>query len=305
MISYNPSPLQAWEDDLFLNADIRVWIKRDDQIHPLAGGNKVRKLKGQLTDAALAGKEGVLTFGGVVSNHLVATAVLCQQAGIPMRAILRGDPVRNFTTDILQKNQVRMEFLSRSTFDEAMAREEPAWLTIPLGGSHKGALIGVGEIVDEVDRALPDGPFTYCVPMGTGGTAAGLAHRLTDRDTLLIYPAIKGPDLPGEWAQVVKRLEVVPRAGIEIVEGAARGGFARKDADLWQQLVSLSSRMGVWWDPVYNGKMVLQFLGQIRTGFFPSGSRIILVHTGGLPGLLGYQQRFGFSRMPHVPDVSP
>ncbi|MCF8237457.1 MAG: pyridoxal-phosphate dependent enzyme [Saprospiraceae bacterium] len=303
MMSLTSSPLQVWEDDLFHQANIRVWVKRDDLLHPLTGGNKIRKLKGQLTDAALVGKKGVVTFGGAVSNHLVATALLCYQKGIPMRAMVRGEPVDNFTIRTLEKTGVFTKYLSRTAFDKAMNEEYPEWLTIPLGGSHPGALIGVGEIVDEVRQVLPDGPLTLCVPMGTGGTAAGLANQLGSQDTLLIFPAIKGPDLPQEWKGVSSDLGVNSPATIEVIEDTARGGFARKDDRLWEQLVELSSRTGIWWDPVYNGKMVIRFLELVQTRVWPTGSRIILIHTGGLPGLLGYQHRFSYPSMPNLPDL--
>ena len=40
-----PSPLQELHDEVIEKAGIRLFIKRDDLIHPTVSGNKWRKLK--------------------------------------------------------------------------------------------------------------------------------------------------------------------------------------------------------------------------------------------------------------------
>ena len=40
-----PSPLQKLEDALFVANGLKVFVKRDDLIHPEISGNKWRKLK--------------------------------------------------------------------------------------------------------------------------------------------------------------------------------------------------------------------------------------------------------------------
>lgn len=301
MLQLQPSPLQEWTDDLFQEQGIQVWIKRDDLVHPLVGGNKIRKLKGQLTDSAIAGKNGILTFGGAVSNHLVATTCLAKTIGIPIRAMIRGEQVSNPILRLLKEWGADMEFLSRHAFDEALRSSEPDWLTIPLGGTHPGAVGGVGEIVDEIRAVLSNGPIHMCVPLGSGGTAAGLASKLGASDHLHIYPAVKGPALGLQVKAMFDQLGVTPQASIHVIEDAARKGFAKRDDELWSVLRDLSSQTGIWWDPVYNGKMVVRFLEQVKQGLFTSGSRIVLLQTGGLPGLIGYCARFQLDDMPNRP----
>lgn len=296
-----PSPLEEWVDDLFVAHDIHVWIKRDDLIHPLAGGNKIRKLKYQLTDEALRNKRGIRTFGGPVSNHLVATAFLANMRKIPIRTIIRGERVDNPILHVLEEWGADMQFLSRSDYPYAMHEADPEWLTIPMGGTHPDAVKGIAEMVDEIRIDLPDSPLHVCVPFGSGGTSAGLASRLNSDDHLWIYPALKGPDLAVEVNTVFTRLGVSTKATLHVVNQAAGKGFAKKDLSLWYALCGLASQTGIWWDPVYNGKMVLLFREQVRSGQFPSGSHVVLVHTGGLPGLIGYRSRFQLADMPHRP----
>ena len=301
MLQLQPSPLQEWTDDLFREQGIQVWMKRDDLVHPVVGGNKIRKLKGQLTESALVGKKGILTFGGVVSNHLVATTYLAKTMGIHIRTQIRGEQVSNPILQLVEEWGAEMQFLSRQAFNEAMNRNDPDWLTIPLGGTHPGALSGVGEIVDEIRSVVATGPIHICVPLGSGGTAAGLARKLKADDHLHIYPAIKGPDVDLQVETMFNQLGVLSQAGIHVIQDAARKGFAKRDDRLWIELCALSSQTGIWWDPVYNGKMVVRFLEQVKGSEFPFGSQIILIHTGGLPGLIGYRDRFKLPDMPNLP----
>ncbi|HRG66958.1 MAG TPA: hypothetical protein PLV12_14165, partial [Saprospiraceae bacterium] len=69
-----PSPIEVVNNHPF---SFQLWVKRDDLIHPQISGNKYRKLKYNLQQFPDAGKQGILTFGGVYSNHLHATAAAC------------------------------------------------------------------------------------------------------------------------------------------------------------------------------------------------------------------------------------
>jgi 1-aminocyclopropane-1-carboxylate deaminase len=54
--------------------EIELYIKREDQLHPIISGNKFRKLKYNLSTAKQQNKKVLLTFGGAFSNHIVAVA---------------------------------------------------------------------------------------------------------------------------------------------------------------------------------------------------------------------------------------
>lgn len=296
-----PSPLQPWDLGLFGRHGLKVWVKRDDLIHPLAGGNKIRKLAYQLTPDILKGRAQVVTFGGPASNHLVAAAWYCHRLGVPLKAYIRGEVVDNPCSRYLRKLGVEMIGLERSAFKEVQNDPFPEALVIPFGGTHPLALPGVGEVVMEIRDQLGDGPIHLCVPAGSGGTPAGLALALSDRDTLRIYPAIRGVDLPGWLNDRMSELGVSTTATLWVDEGAAGHGFARRDEQLWTDLCALSRDMGMWWDPVYNGKMVLRLLAEIEQGLVPAGSRVVILHTGGLPGALAYRERFNLLQMPNMP----
>src|SRR2546428_4324361 len=85
------SPVEEIRNELFERKGVRVFIKRDDLIHPFISGNKWRKLKYVLADARSFDKNHIVTFGGAFSNHLLATACAGAKFGFKTTGIVRGD----------------------------------------------------------------------------------------------------------------------------------------------------------------------------------------------------------------------
>jgi 1-aminocyclopropane-1-carboxylate deaminase len=46
-------------------------------------------------------------------------------------------------------------------------------------------------------------------------------------------------------------------------------------------------------DPIYTGKLFFAFKDLLNQGFFPKKSRIVLLHTGGLQGIIGFNNKHG------------
>src|SRR6201996_8781395 len=91
------SPVHQINDKLFDERDLKVFIKRDDLIHPTISGNKWRKLKYLLQKALAENKKHLVTFGGAYSNHLLATAAAGAKFGFKTTGIVRGEKVQNDT----------------------------------------------------------------------------------------------------------------------------------------------------------------------------------------------------------------
>jgi 1-aminocyclopropane-1-carboxylate deaminase len=75
------SPVHQIQHKLFDEQGLKVFIKRDDMIHPIISGNKWRKLKYLLKQAQTENKTHLVTFGGAYSNHLLATAAAAAKFG--------------------------------------------------------------------------------------------------------------------------------------------------------------------------------------------------------------------------------
>ncbi|GJP43439.1 hypothetical protein CLOM_g2899 [Closterium sp. NIES-68] len=91
----DPSP------DLPAGSIRTVDVIRDDLIHPLAGGNKLRKLDGLLPPVIQSGATDVVTCGGCQSAHAAAVAVACAERGIKAHLVLRGEPPKVLTGNAL------------------------------------------------------------------------------------------------------------------------------------------------------------------------------------------------------------
>lgn len=293
---------------MFEQHNVTVYVKRDDLADPHAGGNKFRKLKAILSPDRLMDKKGLLSFGGPFSNHLVAVAAVASRLGLLSRGVVRGHPVENLVLGWLQTRGMHLTFLPGPEFNEAqisMPLEMPEWEVIPMGGAHPLALTGVAELIPEIRSQLKDAPTHYAIPAGTGTTAAGLSKILESQETLLVFPAIKGPALD-VWFREILDSYGINLSGKVFVDTRAPGrGFARKDQELWEFLTKVAQSTGIVFDPVYNGKMAFRIWKLVAEGYFEEGSQLVLIHTGGWPGRVGYQHRYQMESIPGSPELQP
>jgi D-cysteine desulfhydrase len=166
-----------------------LWIKRDDRSGPLYGGNKPRKLEWLVGDALQRGRRSVLTFGGIGTHHGLATAIAAADAGLRTILVLVPQPVtehvrRNLLLDLAYGAE--MHFVSSLAgavtaglrlLAGGRLRGDPPVL-IPTGGtSARGALGYVNaafELADQVRAGELEAPDWIFVPLGSGGTVAGL-----------------------------------------------------------------------------------------------------------------------------------
>ena len=88
-LGLKPSPVERLEG---FGYD-RLWIKRDDLVSPLYGGNKVRKLEFILGKAVTQSKRRVITMGGIGTHHGLATAIYCKKFGLDCTVVLFDQPI--------------------------------------------------------------------------------------------------------------------------------------------------------------------------------------------------------------------
>lgn len=296
------SPIQK----VTTKSDVEVWIKRDDLIHPEVSGNKWRKLKYYLEDFQKSDKEVILTFGGAYSNHLAATAALGKLAGIPTRALVRGEEVgRNETLDFCRECGMVIESISRKDYAERdnpeflrnLAESLPQVYLIPEGG--KGPL-GVRGCTEILDHDTHEFDVIACAA-GTGTTAAGLLMSM-DRQKLWCFPALKGGkflkpaierwllDYQLRFSTSLDEKKLVNQQ-LHIADNYHFGGYARMNEELVEFMNEFYEQYGIPLDPVYTGKMMYGIFDMIDKGEFSAGARILVLHTGGLQGIKGMNTR--------------
>lgn len=311
----NFSPLQTINHALFTRHQVKVSIKRDDQIHPIISGNKWRKLHYNLKFAKEKQYQGIISFGGCYSNHLHALAYVCQQQQLEAIAIVRGesDNQVNYTLSWAKHWGMKLSFVDRQTYRKRqdltflneLQQQYPKHLIIPEGGSNQLALPGVGEVINELNQQC-----TYdslLVPVGSGGTLAGLVKQDNNEHNIIGIAVLKQSDyLTNEVKRLLNNESKFQRWTIE--NDYHGGGYAKFTAEDANQILQFSTATGIPFEPIYSGKMLLGFFDLLEKGYFSANQHIVLLHTGGLQGIAGLvdQGRLNVNEwpLPPAPPVS-
>ncbi|MEO1487518.1 MAG: pyridoxal-phosphate dependent enzyme [Bacteroidota bacterium] len=161
-------------------------------------------------------------------------------------------------------------------------------LIIPEGGTNPLAIKGCTEILTSTDAGFDH----ICCAVGTGGTISGLIHTAESHQTVLGFPALKGDFLKGDIATFVKR------ENWKLISDYHFGGYGKVDEVLVNFINTFKKETGIPLDPVYTGKMMFGIVDLIQQGHFQKGSKILAIHTGGLQGVAGMNQRLKQRKMP-------
>lgn len=287
-----PSPLQALHDNLFTEKEIEVWVKRDDLIHPIISGNKWRKLHLNIQAFQNSGKKAIVTFGGAFSNHIAATAFACSHFKIPAIGIIRGEKPEQLSHTLLEAeaNGMILIFVSRENYKSKnldFLDHLNDYYHIPEGGANELGVKGCEEIMNE----LSDFSFDFvCLPCGTATTISGIVHQLKNTQKAIGFSALKGDFMENELQSLYfKTYQKQPKnSSFEMINSYHFGGYAKVNQDLKDFAASFFQQHQIELDLVYTAKMFYGFYDLVKNNFFPKGSKIVLVHTGGLQGNKGF-----------------
>lgn len=269
-------------------------VKREDLNHPYVSGNKWWKLKYNLSAAADRGLLTLLTFGGAFSNHLYATAAAAsdlslQSIGIirgeetlPLNAILQFAKDRGMIFKYVSREQYRRK--AETEFMEKLRQEFGGFYEIPEGGSNILAVKGCAEFA-ETELSKID--FDYlCLPVGTGGTIAGLICGFQGKKNIIGVSVLKnGEFLQTEIENHIQSFSDHSYSDWFLLTGYHHGGYAKATQDLLLFIDKMKLVYGLPLEPVYTGKLVWAVMREIESGSFKRGSTILLLHTGGLQGI--------------------
>ncbi len=290
-------PIQAIDLTVCAQKGLRLFVKREDLVHPLLSGNKWYKLKYNLLEAKARNKDTLLTFGGAYSNHIYATSAAAHIHGMKSIGIIRGEehlPL-NPTLQQAQRFGMQLHYLDRSRYRNKESPELMKELTdshgdfypIPEGGTNALAIKGTREIVKGHEE-----DFDYwCLPVGTGGTIAGIVNGLNGRGQVIGFSALKGDFLHGEVQELLNRHGGGELSNWSIGHDYHFGGYAKVKPPLVKFMDDFKEETGIPLEPIYTGKMMYGVLDLIAQGHFRRGSRILAIHTGGLQGLDGFRER--------------
>lgn len=272
------------------NEKIKLFIKREDLIHPFVSGNKFRKLKYNLIQAIKLKKSTLITFGGAYSNHIAAVAFAGKENGFKTIAYIRGDELKekifeNPTLSFCQENGMEFVFISREKyrlkdtedFLNELTHNHNDFYLIPEGGTNDFAILGCEEILTKDDL-----DFDYvCCSIGTGGTISGIINSSKSTQKILGFPSLKGEFIKNDICKFVKN------NNWELISNYHFGGYGKVSSELIDFINFFYKTHSIPLDPIYTGKMVFGVLDLIKNNYFPENSKILMIHTGGIQGVQG------------------
>jgi len=268
-------------------------VKRDDLIDPYISGNKWRKLKYILAKAKAENKTHLVTFGGAYSNHLVATAAAAARSGLKATAFVRGEPVKNEMLLLCGLFGMELIFTNRESyrdkhqlFESHFADNHQACF-IDEGGASAEATLGCAEIIGELNQSYD---HIFCAA-GTGTTAAGLLKGLQAQQLstqLHVIPVLKGGAFIGD--EIARYSPAHTQLQLHL--DYHFGGYAKTTPELIHFIKTFTAQTGLLLDPVYTAKMFYAICDLEKKGQIHPNDRILAIHTGGLMGLFGMQDKF-------------
>jgi D-cysteine desulfhydrase len=164
----------------------RVWVKRDDQVSDVYGGNKVRRWEWLLAEARDRGKRAVLTVGGLGSTQVTSLIAHGTRAGFDVYGVLFDQPETAFVHEALALDAGagghlvyggRYGRTAYVTLREILRRKDAMIIAPGASGpvanmAYVDAMLELGLQVERGEAPRPDRIVVAC---GSGGTAVGLA----------------------------------------------------------------------------------------------------------------------------------
>jgi D-cysteine desulfhydrase len=290
--AFAPRSLGAWPTPLeaapalarAIGADA-LWLKREDR----SGGNKVRGLEFLLAGATP--NTVFVTVGGTGSTHCLATALHARRLGHRIVLAQFPQPDTDASRAVAAATARAADLVIRAgsslglpwavfrAWAEARRLGAPRW--IPGGGAHPRAVLGHALAALELETQLAAPPDTIVVPLGTGGTAAGIALGVAwlGWPTLVVAVRVAPRVVANRWrtARLARRAAQLlgtrtPQLRVQVVNGLGAGYGHPSPAGERARL--LVAEHGLRLDPTYGAKAFAAI---------PAMQRVVFWHTFAWP----------------------
>jgi D-cysteine desulfhydrase len=271
-----------------------LWIKRDDVCADPLGGNKVRALEFLL--GGVEKDESVVTVGSAGSTHALAVATYGKRLGAKVSVGRWKQEMNDSARRVAER--VGTTAKRAPIFRTPVEAFAWAWLDrargarwIPAGGSSPLGILGhvnAGlELVAQIDAGVLPSPKVVVVPLGTGGTAAGLAlaFAIAQRDIGVVgarvvprivarLPRVR--KLAHDTAKLIEQKSgaQVPRVGknaVTIMHDSYGGAYGRETAEAKSATDQFRTVSSIELDSTYSAKAfatALEFAERTPTVFW-------------------------------------
>jgi 1-aminocyclopropane-1-carboxylate deaminase len=272
-----------------IEKNVKLFIKREDLIHPLISGNKYWKIFYNLNHYLEIQPEKplIITFGGAYSNHISAVSAVGSIFGIQTLGIIRGEELEkkwkdNPTLVAAKRNGMNLKFVTREEYrhkeklTEFLQQEFPEALIIPEGGTNENAVQGIKMMLNNDTK-----DFDYlCTAVGTGGTIAGISEFCEENQKVIGFKVVEDTSLENRIS------ELTSKRNYHLTD-AALGGYGKIKDENIRFINDFKTKFDIPLEPIYTGKMMQKVFEMIEDNYFPAGSKILCFHTGGLQGIEG------------------
>ncbi|MEL6289120.1 MAG: D-cysteine desulfhydrase family protein [Pseudomonadota bacterium] len=296
-----------------------IWVKRDDETGLAFGGNKVRQLEYYLGAALAEDADTLLITGAVQSNFVRLAAAAAARLGLTCHVQLEArvatdDPAYHASGNVL------LDHLLGATVhtypdgeDEAGADAQLARIAedlrakgarpyvIPLAPGHPplgalGYIDAAEEIISQcrLQTDIPDAFDEIVVGSGSGATHGGLLYGLR---CYAVKTPVHGACVRRASAlqtpRIISRLDEIATLCAEANPATADDvttddsflapGYGKASADVVDAISTAARTEALICDPTYMGKVMAVALSRARN--LGAGARLLVIHTGGTPGL--------------------
>ena len=317
-----PTPLEALPRfSQALGGKVNIFIKRDDMLPGTAGGNKTRKLDFCMADALRQGADTIITCGAVQSNHCRLTLAWAVKEGLDCHLILE-ERVKGSYKPEASGNNFLFQLLGVKSISvvpggsdmmgemqklaDTLRAEGKKPYVIPGGASNKIGALGYVSCAEEVLRQLFETGLRIdhmVVPSGSAGTHAGIIAGMIGNNAGIPVTGI-GVNRKKEVQQaaVLKLAQetldyigtgvTMPAEAVVAFDDYVGPGYSLPTDGMVEAVRLLARTESILLDPVYSGKAMAGLIDLVRKDYFPEGSNVLVLHTGGSPALFAYLDTF-------------
>ena len=273
----------------FSSSTLESSILRLDKLHPIVSGNKWFKLRYYIEDALAHNASTIASFGGPYSNHLVALAYAAKENNIKSIGYVRATKEDAITPSLkeAQAYGMQLEFMGRTHFqtikndllktNQHSSIDNYSTYFIDEGGYGTIGAKGAATILNEHCKDYT----TIIAAVGTGTMLAGLINAAEAHQDIIGIPVLKNENtIEGE----IKSLLINKENPFSLLHCFHQGGYAKTNPALFDFMNQLWTLEKIPTDIVYTGKLLFAVDSLLKENYFKEGSKILVIHSGGLQG---------------------
>jgi len=273
----------------FSSSNWQASILRLDKLHPVVSGNKWFKLRYYIDEAISQSCSTLASFGGPYSNHLVALAYAANENNVKSIGYVRATKEDAITPSLLEAQTfgMQLEFVGRTHFQEIKNEllkanqqtniDKGSIYFIDEGGYGELGAKGASTILNTHCKDYT----TIIAAVGTGTMLAGLIQAAAPHQNVIGIPILKNE---ASIEAEIKNLLKDSTKPFTLVHGFHQGGYAKTNPELIAFMNQLWATEKIPTDIVYTGKLLLVVDSLLKENYFKAGSKILVIHSGGLQG---------------------